>query len=109
MDPEVREQALGQATNYHLDSEDGEVLHPGQEEELHFVEAAIEELQGPGGDPMAGEETAEILVTMLAQKKKTFTQSVRLKKAKELARGYSDWRGKGYASSSGSTKGRGKN
>ena len=85
------------------------------------MEAAIEELQGPGGDPMAGEdeegedltleehETAEILNTMLAQKKKTFTQSVRLKKAKELARGYSDWRGKGYASSSGSTKGRGKN
>ena len=109
------------ATHYQLD-EDVEIYPQGQDEdELHLVEAALEDLQGAGGDGKLEEEegdelaleeheTAEILNTMLAQKKKTFTQSVRLKKAKDLARGYSDWRSKGGASNSGGgSKGRGKN
>ena len=107
------------AAHYQLD-EDNETLPPGQdEEELHLVEAALEDLQGPGADTKGLEdeegeelaleeyETAEILNTMLSQRKKTFTQSARLKKAKELARGYSEWRGKG-SSAGGSNKGRGK-
>ena len=101
----------------------GDPLHPGQEEEeeLHLVETALDELQGwnsenPGADgedeeelALEEHETAEILSTMLAQKKKTFSQSVQLKKAKELARGYGDWRSKGSGSSTtGSSKGKGK-
>ena len=110
------------AAHYQLD-EDTEIYQPGQDDdELHLVEAALDDLQSAGGDGKPTEdeegeelaleehETAEILNTMLAQKKKTFTQSVRLKKAKDLARGYSDWKSKGSSSSSSNNaKGRGKN
>ena len=40
-------------------------------------------------------EAKEVLSTMLSQKKKTFMQSLRTKKAKNLARGYGQWRGGG--------------
>ena len=89
------------AINYVAVEEDEE-----EEQEVEILQAALEDLQPEGehaenqnGD---GEEiyydeheAAEILSTMLHQKKRTFTQSLKLKKAKELGRGFNKGFGKG--------------
>ena len=70
------------------------------DEEIHVVESALKELRGDVGDEetedhdeyLDEEEAAEVLATMLGQRKKTFGDSVKLKKAKELARGFTNWR-----------------
>lgn len=64
-------------------------LHPGQDGDDHsvYTETAEED------DIMDEHEAKEVLSTMLSQKKKTFMQSLRTKKAKNLARGYGQWRG----------------
>ena len=46
-------------------------------------------------------EAKEVLSTMIAQKKKTFLQSLQTKRAKTLARGYGQWRDKGKDKGSG--------
>ena len=78
------------------------------EHEAEILQAALEDLQADDRssyDPQDdGEEVyyeeheaAEILATMLhqQQKKRTFTQSLKLKKAKELGRGFNKGFGKG--------------
>ena len=66
-------------------------LHPGQDGDDYsvYTETAEED------DIMDEHEAKEVLSTMLSQKKKTFMQSLRTKKAKNLARGYGQWRGGG--------------
>ena len=87
------------------------------EDEIHQVEAALEELHDGDGQTAVDDEdqselvldeheAAEVLNTMLQQKRKTFSQSWKLKKAKEVARGYGDWKGKG-SQGKGKTKGKG--
>ena len=81
------------------------------EEEIHMIEAAIRDLKdeddgdktdlGDGdkdGAILEEHEAAEVLSTML-QKKKSYTQTLKAKKSKELSRGYSN------PSSSGSYRG----
>ena len=86
------------------------------EDDYEEVEQALEELQGDDGDDEHGDEewaideheAAEILATMLNnhnQQKKTFTQSWKLKKAKELARGFSNWKKDGKGHQKGKGKG----
>ena len=76
------------------------------DDELYLVEEALNELQGEENsvydettleedDVLEEHEAAEILNTMLqGQKpqKRTFTQSLKTKKAKELARGFGNWK-----------------
>ena len=74
-------------------------------DEDEILEAVLEELDGdedtvqPDGDqegeeePLEEHEIREVLNTMF--QKRTFTQSLKLKKAKELARGYGGWKGSG--------------
>ena len=90
-----------------------ENVNTENDEDYHEMEQALEELQEDeaGDEPEDGEwaieehEAAEILATMMnTQQKKSFTQSWKLKKAKELARGYSNWKRDGK----GSGKGKGK-
>ena len=72
------------------------------EEEIHMIEAAIRDLKdeddgdktdlGDGdkdGAILEEHEAAEVLSTML-QKKKSYTQTLKAKKSKELSRGYSN-------------------
>lgn len=74
------------------------------EEEIHAVEEALRDLrdEDDGNDDglddestiLEEHETAEILSTLLAQKKKTYTQTLKAKKQKELSRGYGNkWKG----------------
>ena len=76
------------------------------EDENELYEAVLEELDGedegarPEGDPDGEDEEAldehevrEVLNTLV--QKRTFSQSMKLKKAKELARGYGGWKGSG--------------
>ena len=87
------------------------------DEEVHAIEEALQELQGDDGEIVEhdfGEddtaldeaEAQEILSTMLHTKKKTFAQSYKLKKARELARGYGSWKGKGSGNVSMNFKGK---
>lgn len=87
------------------------------DEEVHAIEEALQELQGDDGEIVEhdfGEddtaldeaEAKEILSTMLHTKKKTFAQSYKLKKARELARGYGSWKGKGSGNVSMNFKGK---
>ena len=73
------------------------------EDEIMALQSALQDLQGgelPAEDneevdeeAIEEHEAAEILSTMIAtQRKKTFVQSQKLKKAKELARGFGDWK-----------------
>eukprot|EP00913_Durusdinium_trenchii_P028227 g26462.t1 len=74
-------------------------------DEDEILEAVLEELDGdedavqPDGDqegeeePLEEHEIREVLNTMF--QKRTFSQSLKLKKAKELARGYGGWKGSG--------------
>ncbi len=86
------------------------------EEELYAMEELLREA-GPGDDGsteaaefetldnediLEEHEVKEVLSTMIAQKKKTFLQSLKTKRAKAVARGYGQWRDKG------SDKGKGK-
>ena len=98
------------ATHYIEDAED-------IDDELYLVEEALNELQGEENfhheetaleedDVLEEHEAAEILNTMLqGQKfqKRTFTQSLKTKKAKELARGFGNWKDRkpGYAGAQG--------
>ena len=98
------------ATHYIEDTED-------IDDELYLVEEALNELQGEENfhhdetaleedDVLEEHEAAEILNTMLqGQKfqKRTFTQSLKTKKAKELARGFGNWKDRkpGYPSAQG--------
>ena len=72
------------------------------EEEIHLIEAAIRDLKdeddgdktdlGDGdkdGAILEEHEAAEVLSTML-QKKKSYTQTLKAKKSKELSWGYSN-------------------
>lgn len=52
-----------------------------------------EEDLGTEGDPLEEHEVREVMNTML--QKRTFSQSMKLKKAKELARGFGGWKGSG--------------
>lgn len=93
------------------------------EEELYAMEELLRET-GPGEDGpseiaeyetldtdeiLEEHEAKEVLSTMIAQKKKTFIQSLKAKRAKALARGYGQWRDKekdkGSGKSSMSTSG----
>ena len=74
-------------------------LYDQDEDEIHAVEEALRDLQdedGENGTEIGDDETleeheaAEILNTYLQQKKKTYTQSLKAKKAKELGRGYNN-------------------
>ena len=89
-----------------------------QDEEIHAVEEALNDLQDeeePGeraGDSFADNEglleeheAAEVLKTK-QRKSKTFMKSMKLKKAKELSRGFSNWRRDGK--DKGQSKGRSK-
>eukprot|EP00435_Cladocopium_sp_Y103_P007762 s2900_g2.t1 len=69
------------------------------EEEIHAVEEALRDLQDEdaengteiGDDDLLEEhEAAEILSTFLQQKRKSYTQTLKAKKAKELGRGYNN-------------------
>ena len=85
------------------------------EEELYAMEELLREA-GPGDDRsteiaeydtldndeiLEEHEAKEVLSTMIAQKKKTFLQSLQTKRAKTLARGYGQWRDKGKDKGSG--------
>ena len=75
------------------------------EDEIYAVEAALRDLQDgdleeepPTNDEpgiIEEHEAAEILNTFL-QKRKSYTQTLKAKKTKELARGYGNGRDKGY-------------
>ena len=76
------------------------------DDEVYAIEEALQELQGDDGETAENDlgendtaldesEAMEILSTMLYTKKKTFAQSYKIKKARELARGYGSWKGKG--------------
>ena len=86
-------------------------------EEINFMEDALNELysedaeyeeadssQVPEDKILDEHEVAEVLNTMI-QRKKTFVQSAKIKKAKELARGYGNWKKTpaGSSASSGGT------
>ena len=93
------------------------------EEELYAMEELLREAgHGDDGSTEAAEfeafdndeileehEAKEVLSTMIAQKKKTFLQSLKTKRAKAVARGYGQWRDKdkdkGSGKSSMSTSG----
>ena len=80
------------------------------EEDIMLMEQALHDLQGgeehdeeheiadeDGEEELLEEhEAAEVLNTMLHSRKKTFMQSMKVKKAKELARGYGNWRKKDF-------------
>ena len=101
LDKDRKNQSKSYAANY-VANEDYE------DDELKAIEEAIYELQedpeddgyptGGGAEAYEDEileehEAAEILNTMVQHhKKKTFMQSVKTKKAKELARGFGNWR-----------------
>ena len=73
-----------------------------EEDEIHVVEEALRDLQpedqeaateGAEEEILEEHEAAEILSTILQQqKKKTYTQTLKAKKAKELSRGYGNMR-----------------
>ena len=80
--------------------------HTDYLDENEIFEAALEELgdegeeNGPDGEGEGEEdetldehEVREVLNTLV--QKRTFSQSMKLKKAKELARGYGGWKGSG--------------
>jgi len=69
-------------------------LHPGDGDE-----ETVESYVPDEDDVMEEHEAKEVLSTMLTQKKKTFMQSLRTKKAKNLARGYGQWRNGGASGS----------
>ena len=85
------------------------------EEELYAMEELLREAgQGDDGSTEVAEydtmdndeileehEAKEVFSTMIAQKKKTFLQSLKTKRAKALARGYGQWRDKGKDKGSG--------
>ena len=79
-----------------------EVLQAALEELGHEENSILEDQTAQGEEEVYFEEheAAEILATMLhqQQKKRTFTQSLQLKKAKELGRGFSKGLGKGKRS-----------
>ena len=91
--------------NVHYMAEDDDA-----DEEILMMEDALQELRDEDGqeeEPLEADgsildehEVAEILNTMV-QKKRTFMQSLKTKKAKELSRGFGNWKGggKGYAAS----------
>ena len=71
-----------------------------EDDEIYAVEEALQDLQGEDEEGHDGEdgdgsvleehEAAEVLSTILQQKKKTYMQTLKAKKAKELSRGYSN-------------------
>lgn len=67
-------------------------------QELRDEEWNEEEAPEADGSILDEHEVAEILNTMV-QKKRTFMQSLKTKKAKELSRGYGNWKGSGKGSS----------
>ena len=86
-----------------------EPYDPEIEEEINMVEDALRDLQGDEDEDGEGlgdgtgsglesileeHEAAEVLSTILQQKKKTYQQTVKAKKSKELSRGYGKGRGK---------------
>eukprot|EP00435_Cladocopium_sp_Y103_P062933 s1403_g24.t1 len=88
-------------------------------EEINLIEDALDELQSddideydadnsqvPEDEILDEHEVAEVLNTMI-HRKKTFVQSAKIKKAKELARGYGNWKRhstSGSSSQSGSSQ-----
>ena len=71
-------------------------LQPGEDAQSEMAESELIE----DGEVLDEHEAKEVLSTMIAQKKKTFMQSLRTKKAKALARGFGQWRDKGGTSRS---------
>ena len=66
-------------------------LHPGEDAQSEMAESNLFDV----GEVMDEHEAKEILSTMIAQKKKKmFMQSLKMKKAKTLARGYGQWNDK---------------
>ena len=65
-------------------------LHPGEGDD-----ETAETYMPEDDDVMEEHEAKEVLSTMLTQKKKTFMQNLRTKRAKNLARGYGQWRNNG--------------
>ena len=74
-------------------------LYDQDEEEIHADEEALRNLQDDDAeqvteigyeDTLEEHEAAEILNTYLQQKKKTYTQTLKAKKAKELGRGHNN-------------------
>lgn len=61
--------------------------HGADQEEIDNIEHYIMELQDEGRSEDTESEAAEVLSTYL-QQKKTYTQSIKDKKTRELARGY---------------------
>ena len=103
---------------HHVQESDGSEQ---PDEEIYAVEEALHDLRGDDevaettgdyhGDTenlLEEHEAAEVLNTMLSQqrKSKTFMQSMKLKKARELSRGFSNWRRDGKDKGNG--KGRSK-
>ena len=101
---------------HHVQESDGSEQ---QEDELYAVEEALQDLRGDdeavetngdyNGDNenlLEEHEAAEVLSTMLNQqrKSKTFMQSMKLKKARELSRGFSNWRRDGKDKGKGRSK-----
>lgn len=109
-------------TNTGMKSNAAMYVQPEEEEsyiddEVYAIEEALQELQGDDGEIAENDlgendmaldesEAQEILSTMLQTKKKTFAQSYKLKKARELARGYGSWKGKGNGGVSMNLKGK---
>ena len=102
---EKRTSVVGTKTNsaMYVQPEDDESY---VDDEVYAIEEALQELQGDDGEIAENDlgendtaldesEAMEILSTMLQTKKKTFAQSYKIKKARELARGYGSWKGKG--------------
>ena len=98
IDKEKKTKATSSAAIHHIEPDS----YDAEDEEIYAVEEALHDLRGgPDGDGDGGDESegileeheaAEILSTMLHQKK-TFAQSMKLKRARETARGFTNWKG----------------
>lgn len=96
------------ATIYHVEREDemseGHEAEDNEEQhEIHALERGLSELQASSaGDDLedgilSEGEAAEVLSTLLAKKKQTYTQTLKAKKHHELSRGYSKPPAQGFA------------
>eukprot|EP00435_Cladocopium_sp_Y103_P073784 s36_g45.t1 len=87
-------------------------IEPEDEDELRAMEEIYRELQPEDlvgeesehatedfEDVLEEHEAKEILNTLVTQKKRTFMQSLKTKRAKALARGYGQWKDKGAGAS----------
>ena len=100
------ERKVGKSNQTMLLNNNPEDEDDADEDEILALQTALQDLQGEENvgedqedvddEAIEEHEAAEILSTMIAtQRKKTFVQSQKLKKAKELARGFGDWKNRG--------------